>query len=143
MREKLLNLKEPGSFYNDENDKMIRVGSLESQLREIKSLESILNDPVKKQYLLDMGWKKLRKLELQLFDGVSHNGEEVELLIDSATPNELDVLERQTFINEITRERNYKDPGQIDFARYVPWIVFLILGATVAAIMLHGTFGGG
>jgi len=117
--------------------------SKEEQLREIKYLEPVLNDPQKKKDLLAMDWQALRRMEELLFDGVTHNGEEVELFIDSATPNEQDILERQTFVNELERHNRYKDPGELDFGRWVPWIVILILIATVSAIMLQGAFGGG
>jgi len=126
-----------------DGSKIERVATKEEQLQDIELLERVMNDPDKKKDLLDMDWKELRGMEELLFDGVTHNGEEVELFIDSATPNEQDILERQTFINELERHNRYKDPGEIDFAKYIPWIAFLILIAVVAAIMLQGAFGGG
>jgi len=114
----------------------------EQQLRQIKYLDPLLNDPKKKAELLAMDWQELRRMEELLFDGITHNGEEVELFIDSATPNEQDILERQTFVNELERHNRYKDPGEMDFGKWVPWIVILILIATVSAIMLQGAFGG-
>jgi len=121
---------------------MERVASKEEQLRDIELLDRVMNDPEKRNVLLGMSWRELRGMEELLFDGVTHNGEEVELFIDSATPNELDILEKQTFMNQMERHNRYKDPGEIDFAKYIPWIAFLILIAVVAAIMLQGAFGG-
>jgi hypothetical protein len=120
-----------------------RLATKEEQLREIKYLEPIMNDPEKKQELLDMNWQQLQRMEELLFDGVVHNGEEVELFIDSATPNEQDILERQTFVNELERHNRYKDPGELNFGKWVPTIIILILVATVCAILLQGAFGGG
>lgn len=117
--------------------------SKEEQLREIKYIEPLLHDPAKKAELLAMGWQELRRTEELLFDGVTHNGEEVELFIDSATPNEQDILERQTFVNELERHNRYKDPGEVDFAKYIPWLAFLIVVGVIAAIMLQGAFGSG
>jgi len=117
--------------------------SKEAQLREIKYLEPIMNDPEKKKALLDMDWNALRRMEELLFDGIVHNGEEVELFIDSATPNEQDILERQTFLNEMERHKRYKDPGEFDFGKWVPTIIILILITTVCAILLQSVFGGG
>ena len=90
-----------------------------------------------------MDWQELRRMEELLLDGVVHNGEEVELFIDSATPNEQDILERQTFVNEMERHNRYKDPCDMDFGKWVPTIIILILVATVCAILLQGAFGGG
>lgn len=117
--------------------------SKEEQLKNIECLQSVMNDPYKKKVLLDMDWDELRQLEELLFDGKTHNGDDVELFIDSATPNEQDVLERQTFVNELERHNRYKDPGEINFGKWVPYIIIMILVSTVCAIMLQGAFGGG
>jgi len=114
----------------------------EDQLRKIALLQPLMNDPVKREYLLDMDWQQLRRMEELLFDGVTHNGEEVELFIDSATPNEQDILERQTFLNEIQRQQIYKDPGELNLGKWLPYIIIIILIGTVSAIMLQGAFGG-
>lgn len=118
-----------------------RVASKEEQLRDIELLDRVMNDPEKRKDLLSMSWRELRGMEELLFDGVSHNGEEVELFIDSATPNELDILEKQTFMNQMERHNRYKDPGEFDFGKWVPTIIILILVATVCAILLQGAFG--
>jgi len=116
--------------------------SKEEQLNGIKMLEKVMTDPAKKKVLLDMGWDQLRHMEEFLFDGITHNGEEVELLIDSATPNEQDILEHQTFLNDIEREKRYRDPGEVNWEKWVPWIAFLMVTGVICAIMLQGVFGG-
>jgi hypothetical protein len=73
-----------------------------------------------------------------LFDGITHNGDEVELFIDSATPNEQDVLEHQTFLNEMDRMRRYRDRGEVNWGQYVIPFVFLLIGAALAFMMLKG-----
>jgi hypothetical protein len=118
-----------------------RKASKEEQLRDIPLLESVMNDPEKRRDLLNMDWRELRCLEERLFDGISHNGEEVELFIDSATPNEQDILERQTFINEMNRERNYRDPGDMNIGKWLGPIIIIILIGAIAAIMIQGAFG--
>lgn len=141
LLENLRSLKEPGVSHLSETGDVIKNPSLDEQLRDIKLLKPLMEDYKFRKNFLDLGWKKLKNLDLLLFDGVSHNGEDIELFIDSATPNELDVLEHQTFINEIDRNRRYTDPGEVNWAKYVPWMVFLLLAGVIAAIMLQGAFG--
>ncbi len=141
LRKALKGIREPGKFLNKLGIPET-IPSLEEQIKDIPMLESVVNDPVKLKVLIDMGWRSVQKLELLLFDGICHNGDGVELFIDSATPNELDVLEHQTFLNDKDRDRNYTDVTPVDWGRVAPWIVMIILIGTISAVMLQGAFGG-
>jgi len=91
--------------------------------------------------LLDMDIDDLRDMTELFFDGATHHGEEVEHFIESSTPNELDALEKQTYLNDMMRERNYTDPGEVNWAKWVPILGFLLLTGAIAAIMIKGAFG--
>jgi len=124
LKTKLKNLKDPGTSGK----------TLEEQLKEIELLKPIMQDEEKKQKLLELGYDKIKNLEYTFYDGVTHNGDEVELLIDSATPNELDIIEKQTFLNAINRYNFYKEGFKGDFARYMPWLIMAVL--VIAVVMM-------
>ena len=126
LRRALKNLKDPTVEGNP---------SLESQLKQITLLKPIMDDENKKRELLSMGYKKLKDLEFCFYDGVTHNGDDVELFIDSATPNELDILEGQTFLNEMDRAKRYRDTGSVDWGMWIPWLI-VIMFASVIVIMI-------
>jgi hypothetical protein len=106
-------------------------GDKEQQLQNIKLLGPIMQDEAKKKILLEMSFKQLKNMEELLFDGVTHNGDEVELFMDCATPNEQDVLEHQTFINAMDRTHRYRDTGS---GKYMPWIIIMLV--ILAAIFM-------
>lgn len=112
--------------------------TMEEQLRDIKLLKPIIEDKIKKQVLLDMGYKQLRDLECMFYDGITHNGDEVELFIDSATPNELDILEGQTFMNEMDRQKNYRDKGGGDWMKYMPWLIIMMFASVIVIMIMKG-----
>jgi len=98
----------------------------EKELTAIALLKPIMADEEKKKVLLAKTGKELRDLDELLFDGITHNGEDVELFIDSATPTEQDILTRQTIITQAERARNYKgEHGGL--AAYLPWIIIAII----------------
>jgi hypothetical protein len=106
----------------------------EQQLEKIELLKPILQDEAKKKVLLEMDFKQLKEMGELLYDGVTHNGDEIELFIDCATPNEQDVLEHQTFINAMDRTHRYRDSGSIDWGKYMPWIIIMLV--ILAAIFM-------
>jgi hypothetical protein len=112
--------------------------SIEEQLTEITLLKPIMNDPVNKKVLLDMDIKQLKDLEYMFYDGVTHNGDGVELFIDSATPNELDILEGQTFMNEMDRQKQYRDKGTTDWLKYMPWLIIMMFAAVIVIMIMKG-----
>jgi hypothetical protein len=112
--------------------------TIEEQLKEIKLLKPIMEDMEKRQVLLDMDIKQLRDLEFMFYDGVSHNGDGVELFIDSATPNELDILEGQTFMNEMDRQKMYRDKGTTDWMKYMPWMIIMMFAAVIVIMIMKG-----
>lgn len=111
---------------------------LEKQLSEIDLLKPLMKDAAKKKELLAMGYDRLKHLEFVFFDGVTHNGEEIEQFIDSATPNELDVLEKQEYLNDSMREKNYSDPGDVNWSKYAQLMGWVILVSAVAFLLLKG-----
>ena len=114
----------------------------EEQLSNIKLLAPVMKDEKQKQELLDMRIRDLKQMAELLFDGTTRHMEDVEEFVESATPNELDALEKQEFLNEIMREKNYSDPGEFNFSKWFPYITTLILVCAVAVVMIMGVFGG-
>lgn len=115
---------------------------LEKQLDDIELLKPILNDYDKKMALLDMGYDRLKRLEFICVDGFTHHCEEIEDFIDAATPNELDALIKQEFLNDHMQEANYKEPGHnFDYSNLVPIAVGMFIAA-LATIVLMSYFGG-
>jgi hypothetical protein len=129
LKEILKNLSDP---------KSAPFKTIEEQLKEIRLLKPIMEDTEKRQVLLDMGIKQLRDLEFMFYDGVSHNGDGVELFIDSATPNELDILEGQTFMNEMDRQKMYRDKGTTDWMKYMPWMIIMMFAAVIVIMIMKG-----
>lgn len=113
----------------------------EDQLKKIELLNPIMQDEKKKQFLLDMKLQDLHHMAELIYDGSIIHMEDVEEFIESATPNELDALEKQEFLNEIMREKNYSDPGEFNFSKWFPYITTLILVSAVAVVMILGVFG--
>lgn len=112
---------------------------LDPQLRAIPLLAPIMNDQERRWELTKYTPKQIREMEVLLYDGVTHSGEEVENFIQTATPNEMDVLEHQTFINQMERMRRYRDKG--DYSGLAKWafpLVMLFLGAALAFMMIKG-----
>jgi len=107
--------------------------TLEDQLRVIPLLKPIMDDPKRKKVLLDMDVKQLQSMEELLFDGVTHHSEEVEQFIDSATPNELDVFEKQSYVLDTIRGRGYSTPGNFNYAQIMFWAIILmvVLGTVI------------
>jgi hypothetical protein len=107
----------------------------ETQLKTILLLKPIMESPVHKKALLAMSWKSLKDMDEALFDGVTHNGDEVELFIDSATPNEQDILEHQTFLNAMDRQHRYRDGGATDWGKWMPWIIIMLIVVAMIFMM--------
>jgi hypothetical protein len=112
--------------------------SIEEQLDKIDLLKPIMTNPKYRQVLLDMDVKKLKELEYTFYDGITHNGDGVENFIDGATPNELDILEGQTFMNEMDRQKGYRDKGTTDWVKYMPWLIMAMLVCTVVIMIMKG-----
>jgi len=111
---------------------------LEKQLDDISLLKPVMQDEKKKKELIGLGYKKLKNLEFMFYDGITHNGDDVELFIDSATPNELDVLEGQTFLNEMDRAKRYRDRSTVDWERWLPWLIVIMFASVVVMMMVKG-----
>ena len=113
-----------------------------SQLNNIDCLKPLLKDEQKKQWFLNLEFDDLVNLRLQLFDGQVVRMEDVEEFIESATPNELDALVKQEYLNDVMREKNYSDPGEMNWMKWIPAFGFLLLCGAIAAIIVQGAFGG-
>ena len=123
-------------------DKDLERTLLEQELKKIDVFEPILKDEEKKQEILNYGFDKIMRLEVLCCDGMTHHKEEVEEFIESATPNELDTLVKQKYLNDRMREKNYQDPGtSFDYSNLVPIGVGMMLAA-MAVIILMSYFGG-
>lgn len=110
---------------------------LEKELEKIDVFKPILKDSEKKNQLLALGYDKIRKLEIVCCDGVTHHHEEIEEFIESATPNELDTLVKQKYLNDRMREKNYQDPGSsFDYSNLIPIGVGMMLAAMAVIILM-------
>ena len=116
---------------------------LEIELKKIDVFKPILKEPQLRDKLLNIGFDKIKNLELLCCDGVTHHHEEIEEFIESATPNEIDTLVKQKYLNDRMREKNYQDPGSsFDYSNLVPIGVGMMLAA-MAVIILMSYLGSG
>jgi len=116
--------------------------TLEEQLKKIELLKPIMDKPTYKQVLLDMDYTQLRNMEQLLFDGIVHHAEEAESFIESATPNELSVLEKQKFLNEKMEEKHYREVGEHNIGQWIGPILLLMVGGAIAFAIIAGVMQG-
>lgn len=116
---------------------------LESKLSDITLLRKIMNDDRKKEVLLGLGAEKIRHLAETCCDGMTHHHEEIEDFIDSATPNELDALVKQSYLNDRMKDANYRDPGSnFNYEALIPIGIGMFI-AVLATIVFMSYMGGG
>lgn len=116
---------------------------LEQKLRDADLLRPIMNDDRKKEAILELGAEKIRHLEEVCCDGKSHHHEEIEDFIESATPNELDALVKQSYLNDRMKEQNYRDPGStFNYETLIPIAIGMFI-AVLATIVFMSYMGGG
>ena len=115
--------------------------TIAEQLEDITILKKAMSDPKMRSSLLSMSLSQIKNLESVFFDGVTHNSADLERWIESSTPNELDALEKQLYLNDTMRDRNYADPGEVNWGKWVPLFGFLMICGALAAIMIQGAFG--
>jgi hypothetical protein len=116
------------------------VMSLEDQLNQIVELQNILKNPERKQSLLKLSVEDLHHMAETLVDGQTIHMEDAESFIESATPNELDSLMTQDAAHQFLRFKGYRDPGDINFAKWIPLMMMLMIGAALAFSIIYGTF---
>lgn len=110
---------------------------LELELGKIELLEPIMKDDERKEQLLSMGYDRLRNLELFCCDGVTHHHEEVEEFIESATPNDVDTLVKQKFLNDQMKASNYREPGStFNYETLIPVFIALFIGILGAIVFM-------
>lgn len=134
LMKKLKKLKKPVTGETDT--------TLKNQLENIKLLQPIMNDPEKRKQLLGLGYDKIKNLGVLCCDGMTHHGEEVEAFIESATPNELDALTKQKYLNDRMKESNYKNPNEsFDYSKLVPIAIGMFI-AILGTIVFMSYMGG-
>jgi len=133
----LRRLKKPVSMNSYDERKQ-----LETQLKDIELLEPIMNDHEKSKKFLDMGFDKIKRLELLCIDGITHHSEEVEDFIEGATPNELDALTKQQYLNDQMKARNYKEAGStFNYEMLIPVGIGMFI-AILGTIVFMSYIGG-
>lgn len=128
LRKQLSNLKPP----------IEGVMNIEQQLEQIKLLKPVMDNDQCRRELLKLNFLQLQKMEEILYDGVTHHGEEAESFIESATPNELDALEKQKFLNEKMEERNYRAVGEHNIGQWIGPALLLMVGGAIAVAIISG-----
>jgi len=114
--------------------------SLEDQLTNIVELKPIMNDDVKRQELLSMGYERIKNMTETVWDGKVLHMEDVESFIESAPPNELDSLMTQESAHQLMRIKRYRDPGEINWGQWVPILLILLVGGAIAVAIIAGVF---
>jgi len=113
---------------------------LETELNKIKILEPILKDEAKKQELLSLGFDRIKKLEMFCCDGETHHHEEVEDFIESATPNEVDTLVKQKYLNDRMKEANYREPGSsFNYENLIPIGIGMFIAVLATIVFMSYT----
>ena len=130
LRQKLMDLKPP----------IPGVMSIEQQLEQIKLLKPVMDNEQNRKELLKLNFLQLQKMEEILYDGVVHHGEEAETFIESATPNELDALEKQKFLNDKMEEKHYRAVGEHNIGQWIGPALLLMVGGAIAVAIIAGTF---
>lgn len=112
------------------------------QLNNISLLEPIMKDDELKKEFLAMGFEKIRDLGVLCCDGITHHGEEVEEFIESATPNDIDTLVKQKYLNDRMKQQNYKEPGtSFNYEMLIPVGIGMFI-AVLATIVFMSYIGG-
>lgn len=114
------------------------VMNLEQQLERIKLLKPVMDNKQLREELLKLNFLQLQKMEEYLFDGVTHHAEEAETFIESATPNELDALEKQKFLNDKMEEKNYRAVGEHNIGQWIGPALLLMVGGAIAVAIISG-----
>jgi len=110
---------------------------LEKELNKVDVFKPLLKDEKKREELLRLGFDKIKNIEIFCCDGVTHHHEEIEEFIESATPNEIDTLVKQKYLNDRMREKNYQDPGSsFDYSNLIPIGVGMMLAAMAVIILM-------
>jgi hypothetical protein len=116
---------------------------LEAELKRIPILQPIMRDEEKKEELLNLGYDRIKRLEIVCCDGMTHHHEEVEDFIESATPNELDTLVKQKYLNDRMKESNYRDPGsRFNYETLIPIAIGMFI-AILGTIIFMSYIGQG
>jgi len=114
------------------------VMNIEQQLEQIPLLKPVMDNQQLRGELLKLNFLQLQKMEELLYDGVTHHGEEAETFIESATPNELDALEKQKFLNDKMEERNYRAVGEHNIGQWIGPALLLMVGGAIAVAIISG-----
>jgi len=113
-----------------------------TQLEEIELLKPIFKDEKRKEEFLKMGYDRIKNLEFLCCDGVTHHGEEVEEFIESATPNDIDTLVKQKYLNDRMKQQNYKEPGtSFNYETLIPIAIGMFI-AILGTIVFMSYMGG-
>ena len=116
--------------------------TLEEKLKNIKLLEPLMKEEKFKEQILNMDFDKLKNLDIICCDGITHHGEEVEEFIESATPNEVDTLVKQKYLNDRMKQQNYREPGtSFNYANLINVGIGMMF-AVLATIILMSYLGG-
>jgi len=137
LAEKLRKLQAPSVEIKD--GRPVVHNSLEEQLSSIEELHDIMQDPEKRQVLLNMPLYDLQNMAEHLYDGRTVHLEDVEQFVEGAAPNDLDTLVDQTVTHRTLQFRAY-NPYERDWGKWALYFVMILIGGAVAYQIF---FGGG
>jgi len=115
-------------------------------IKNMKSLETlkaiidpdIVNDEEKWKEIEKMDINDVRNLSELLYTGQIIHMEDAENFISSATPNELDTYVNQKWSHKLMQTKTYGAPGYVDWAKWIPILVVLFIGAAIAFQIIAG-----
>lgn len=136
------NIKELKSLYEKlKNVTASNPFEREKQLKAIPELRDVMEDPVKREVLLNMKLDDLRNLRELLFDGQVIEFNQIEEYIENAAPTDLETLTSEEFAHKVLRFNMYKLGGKVDWAKWAPVLVMLMIGGAMAVLILKGALG--
>lgn len=131
LHEKLKNLRKP----------MGELNSLESQLKEIPELKTIMIDEKYKKHkdaLLKMDITDLQQMSEMLYNGEVIHYEEYERFQEAASPYDMESYSKRREIHRMMQMMSYRDVGDANWMKWALIIFVLVIAAGIAYAFFSG-----
>lgn len=114
------------------HDNLRHISSHED-LFSIAALKDVLNDPEKKQLLMEMKVEDLRRMSECLYDGEIIHMEDYEDFQESAAPYDMESYTQKKITQRIWQYKMYQPMGgAMDYMKWVLAIIILFIGGAIA-----------